>query len=338
MSMPIRYLSLFSGVGGFELGLQAAGKKLGVDFECVGYSEIDKWAVRTYERHFSHPALGDVQAIEPATLPAIDLLVGGFPCQSFSTAGGRLGFADERGALFFDLARILQHTRPRHFLLENVAGLLGHDDGETFKAIIGVLTRMGYCTEWNVLDSQDYGVPQSRERVFLVGHLGGIPERLVFPLGNNVGRKVDGDPKRSGYGERVFSGPVEDTPAGELMGMVRSKARQSEPVYASRTIATTIDANYGAGPGYGGNRTQAGRVDNGVLRLRKLTPLEVERCSGFPDGWTAGHSAHQRYRQIGNAVVPNVVEAIATELYQHAQSNLPGAIATLLTPPGVTDQ
>jgi len=311
----VRYMSLFSGVGGFELGLEGAGEKLGIDFRCVGYSEIDKWAIKTYDRHFSHRAFGDVTAIEPATLPDFDLLVAGFPCQPFSTAGDRLGFDDERGSLFFDVARILQHARPRHFLLENVAGLLGHGSGETFKAIIRVLTRMGYCCEWQVLDSQDHGVPQSRERIFIVGHLGGIPGRLVFPLGNNVGRIVDGDPTRSRYGDRVFSGTVEDSPAGELMGLVRSKA-PGVTAWATRTIATTIDANYGSGPGYGGNRTHVGRVDNGVLRLRKLTPVEAERCMAFPDNWTAGHSNTQRYRQMGNAVVPNVVEAIAMELYQ----------------------
>ncbi len=311
----IRFVSLFSGIGGFELGLAAAGARLGIDFECVGYSEIDKWAIKTYESHFTHTPFGDVTAIEPASLPEFDLLVAGFPCQPFSTAGGRAGFADERGTLFFDVARILQHARPRHFILENVAGLLGHGAGQTFTTIVGVLTRMGYCVEWQVVDSQDYGVPQSRERIFIVGHLGGIPGRLVFPLGNNVGRKVDGDPKRSGYGDRVFSGPVEDSPAGELTGLVRSKALGVE-AWATRTIATTIDANYGSGPGYGGNRTQVGRVDNGVLRLRKLTPLEAERCEGLPDDWTAGHSATQRYRQVGNAVVPNVVEAITMELYQ----------------------
>jgi DNA (cytosine-5)-methyltransferase 1 len=311
----VRYMSLFSGVGGFELGLQAAGEKLGIDFECAGYAEIDKWALRTYERHFNHRPFGDVTAIEPASLPAFDLLVAGFPCQPFSSAGERLGFADERGSLFFDVARILRHARPRHFVLENVTGLLGHGSGETFKAIIGVLTRMGYCCEWQVLDSQDHSVSQSRERIFIVGHLGGIPDRLVFPLGDNVGRIVDGDPTRSRYGDRVFSGTVEDTPTGELMGLVRSKA-PGVTAWATRTIATTIDANYGSGPGYGGNRTHVGRVDNGVLRLRKLTPVEAERCMGFPDDWTAGHSNHQRYRQMGNAVVPNVVEAVAMELYQ----------------------
>jgi DNA (cytosine-5)-methyltransferase 1 len=286
-----------------------------VDFQCVGYSEIDKWAIQTYESHFAHRALGDVTQIEPASLPEFELLVAGFPCQPFSSAGDRLGFDDERGTLFFDIARILQYARPRHFLLENVKGLLGHGDGETFPAIIGVLTRLGYCVEWQVLDSQDYGIPQSRERIFLVGHLGGIPDRPVFPMGDNVGRKVDGDPKRSRYGDRVFSGPVEDTPAGELMAMVRSKFPHGF-VWAERSIAMTIDASYGAGPGYGGNRTHVGRVEDGVLRLRKLTPLECERLQGLPDDWTSGHSANQRYRQVGNSVVPNVVKGVIMKLYQ----------------------
>jgi DNA (cytosine-5)-methyltransferase 1 len=312
----VRYISLFSGVGGFELGLQGAGGKLGIDFECVGYAEIDKWAVQTYERHFSHRALGDVQAIEPAALPAFDLLVAGFPCQPFSTAGAGLGFADTRGTLFFDIARILQHARPRHFVLENVKGLLGHGSGETFKAIIGVLSGLGYCVEWGLLDSQDHGVPQSRERIFIVGHLGGIPRRPVFPLGVNVGRKVDGDPKRSRYGDRVFRPGADDTPAGEWFGCVRDRLKDGTHLWSSRQIATTIDANYGSGPGYMGNRVSVARVDGGVLRARRLTPLECERVQGFPDDWTAGHSDTQRYRQMGNAVVPNCVEAVILGLYQ----------------------
>lgn len=315
--MPaVSYVSLFSGVGGFELGILSAGKELGVDFECVGYAEIDKWAVQTYERNFNHRALGDVTAIEPAALPAFDLLVAGFPCQPFSTAGTGMGFDDTRGTLFFDIARILQHSRPRHFVLENVTGLLGHGSGQTFATIIGVLTRLGYCVEWGCIDSADHKIPQSRERVFIVGHLGGIPERPVFPLGVNVGRKVDGDPKRSRYGDRVFSPGTEDTPAGEWFGCVRDRLKDGSVLWSSRQIATTIDAHYGSGPGYMGNRVSVARVDDGVLRARRLTPLEVERVMGFPDNWTAGHSDTQRYRQMGNAVVPNSVRPVIVGLYQ----------------------
>jgi DNA (cytosine-5)-methyltransferase 1 len=308
----VRYLSLFSGIGGFELGLDMAGEELGIDFRCVGYSEIDKWALRTYERHFDHRALGDVTQIEPAALPEYDLLVAGFPCQPFSAAGDRLGFDDARGTLFFDVARILQHSRPRHFILENVPGLLGHGFGQTFSTIIGVLTRLGYCVEWQVLDSQDHGIPQSRQRVFLVGHLGGLPQRPVFPIGDNVGRKVDGDPKRSRYGDRVFDGAVEDT---GMMALVRSRQREGV-VWTARSTVTVIDAHYGSGPGYAGNRTQAGRVDGGVLRIRQLTPLEAERCQGLPDNWTEGHSRTQRFRQTGNSVVPKVVSSIILRLYE----------------------
>jgi len=312
----VRYLSLFSGVGGFELGMEAAGEELGIDFQCVGYSEINKWAIKVYDKHFQHPKLPGVQEIEQATLPEFDLLVAGFPCQSFSTAGKRLGFSDTRGTLFFDIARILQHSRPRHFLLENVKGLLSHDDGKTFQTIIGVLSGLGYVCEWSLLCSQDYGVPQSRERIFIVGHLGGIPERPVFPLGVNVGRKVDGDEKRSRYLDRLYSPGVEDTPPGEWFAVVRDRLEDGTPVWSTRNICSTIDAHYGAGPGYLGNRTSVARIDNGVLRVRRLTPLEVERCSGFPDNWTAGLSDSQRYQRIGNAVVPNVVKAVATALYE----------------------
>lgn len=310
-------MSLFSGVGGFELGLQAAGEQLGLDFECVGYSEINKWALRIYDQHFQHPKLPRVEEIEPASLPDFELLVAGFPCQSFSTAGNRLGFSDTRGTLFFDIARILQDTRPRHFILENVEGLLSHDDGQTFATIIRILTGLGYgAVEWQILDSQDHSVPQSRRRVIIVGHLGGIPERPVFPLGVNIGRKVDGDPKRSRYLDRLYYPGVEDTPPGEWFAVVRDRDENKNPVWSTRNICSTIDANYGAGPGFLGNRTSVARIDNGVLRVRRLTPLEVERCSGFPDNWTQGLSDSQRYQRIGNAVVPHVIRDVALALYR----------------------
>jgi DNA (cytosine-5)-methyltransferase 1 len=286
-----------------------------MDFQCVGYAEIDKWAIRTYERHFDHRNFGDVEAIEPAALPEFELLVAGFPCQPFSSAGGRLGFADGRGSVFFHIARILQYSRPRHFILENVKGLLSHGRGETFTAIIGILTGLGYCVEWQIIDSQDHGVPQSRERLFLVGHLGEVPVRPVFPFGINVGRKVDGDPKRSRYGDRLHRSAIEDTPAGEWFGVVRDRLQDGTMVWSTREICSTIDAHYGAGPGFLGNRTSVARVDGGVLRARRLTPLEVERVMGLPDNWTAGVSDHQRYRQCGNAVVPAVVTALMMELF-----------------------
>ncbi len=193
---------MFSGIGGFELGIQRAfdnrpdirNRIEGIpedntDFtqsqvraECIGYSEIDKYAIKVYERHFSgHKNYGDATTINAAELPDFDLLVGGFPCQAFSVAGKRAGFSDTRGTLFFDIARILKEKQPRHLVLENVKGLLSHDSGRTFTTIIGVLTDLGYLVEWQVLNSKDFGVPQNRERVIIVGHLGNKCGRKVFP-------------------------------------------------------------------------------------------------------------------------------------------------------------
>lgn len=175
----IRYLSTFSGIGGFELGIHAAMP----DAECIGYSEIDKYAISVYEHHFKEVKnYGNITDINTGQLPAFDLYVGGFPCQAFSVAGKRLGFDDTRGTLFFEVARILKAKRPRHLVLENVKGLLSHDGGKTFSTILGVLTDLGYFVEWQVLNSKDFGVPQNRERVYIVGHFGSAPRRKVFPI------------------------------------------------------------------------------------------------------------------------------------------------------------
>lgn len=177
----VRYFSMFSGIGGFELGLESAGENLGIDFQCVGYSEIDKHAIQTYERHFNHDNYGDATRIHPDSLPEFDLLVGGPPCQPFSIAGGRSGFDDTRGTLFFDVARIIAAREPEKFILENVRGLINHDKGKTFGTILRTFQELGYSLEWSVLDSANHGVPQHRERVYLVGHLGGTPAPQIFP-------------------------------------------------------------------------------------------------------------------------------------------------------------
>lgn len=172
----MRYFSTFTGIGGMELGI-------GPGHECVGYSEVDKYAIAIYERRFpTHKNYGDITKIAADALPDFDLLVGGFPCQAFSVAGKRRGFDDTRGTLFFDLARILQAKRPRLFLFENVKGLLSHDGGRTFRTIIAAITELGYDAQWQVLNSKNHGVPQNRERIFIVGHLRGTPRPEVFPL------------------------------------------------------------------------------------------------------------------------------------------------------------
>jgi len=152
-----------------------------------------------------HKNYGDATKINTSELPEFDLLVGGFPCQAFSIAGKRKGFDDTRGTLFFEIARICRDKRPRYILLENVKGLLSHDNGETFKTILGVLTDIGYDIQWQVLNSKNFGVPQNRERVFIVGYLGGEGRRQVFPIRESSGLHNSQNKGEQGEGQRVCS-------------------------------------------------------------------------------------------------------------------------------------
>lgn len=192
---------MFAGIGGFRAGLTRAG-----GFQCVGHCEIDKYAdasyraihdIREEERYYP-----DARAIDPDDLPDFELLCGGFPCQAFSNAGRRRGFADARGTLFFEIARLAEAKRPRYLLAENVPGLLSHDHGKTFAVILSTLGDLGYHVEWAVLNSKHFGVPQSRKRVFLICYLdprcagkilpvpGGHGEALIQLLGGSQGYRV----------------------------------------------------------------------------------------------------------------------------------------------------
>lgn len=166
----IRYFDMFAGIGGFRAGLTRAG-----GFQCVGHCEIDKYADASYraihnigkeEKYYP-----DAREIDPGDLPPFDLLCGGFPCQAFSNAGKRKGFDDARGTLFFEIARLAKARRPAYLLLENVPGLLTHDQGRTFAVILSALDELGYHVEWSVLNSANFHVPQSRKRVFLICYL-----------------------------------------------------------------------------------------------------------------------------------------------------------------------
>ena len=188
----MKYFSMFSGIGGFELAIH----KSSPDAECVGYSEIDKHAIKTYEKHFPHHTnYGDATAIRPKELPDFDMLCAGFPCQAFSIAGKRKGFKDSRGNLFFEIIRILECKKPAIIVLENVKGLLNHKKGNTFKVIIQALDGLGYRLEWMVLNSKDFKTPQNRERIFIVGHLGKKSRPEVFPLGKNIALLNQKNPK-----------------------------------------------------------------------------------------------------------------------------------------------
>lgn len=169
----LRVVSLFSGIGGFEEGLNLSG----LPFKVVFASEIDKFAQQSYGANFDSSVLiGDITKVDERDIPDHDLLVGGFPCQAFSIAGQRKGFEDTRGTLFFDVLRLLREKKPKYFLLENVKNLVNHDGGNTFEVILSSLRDLGYRIDFTVLNSKDFGVPQSRERTFICGILGGNSE------------------------------------------------------------------------------------------------------------------------------------------------------------------
>jgi DNA (cytosine-5)-methyltransferase 1 len=295
----MRYLSLFSGIGGFDLALDDAGHS------CIGYSEIDKYAIKTYKKNFGDDIrnFGDAKEIKTLNLPPFDLLVAGFPCQSFSIAGESRGFEDTRGTLFFEIARILEDKKPKHCLLENVKGLVGHDKGKTFQIILETLWKSGYQCDWGVVNSRYFGVPQNRSRVFVIGTLRGESRPEIFPLCGATGsvRQLQeinvGVVKK--FGElRLYH---EHSPC------LLADASKSENTH----VARCLDANMWKGADPRGffekkKRNLVGELGN----LRRLTPLECERLQGFPDGWTEGVSNTQRYKQLGNAVTVNVVDAI----------------------------
>jgi DNA (cytosine-5)-methyltransferase 1 len=184
MSTTIKFIDLFAGIGGMRLGLEKACKSLGIHSECVLTSEIKSTAIKVYQQNFNEDKIwGDITEILSQQIPDFDVLSAGFPCQPFSSAGTRQGFLDTRGTLFFEIERILKDKSPFGFLLENVEGLVQHDDGRTLTTIINKLEQLGYQVKCDVLNARDFGVPQDRKRVYITGTKIN-PISLNFPRNN----------------------------------------------------------------------------------------------------------------------------------------------------------
>ena len=370
----MKFLDLFAGIGGFRLGMESAGH------ECVGFCEIDKFARKSYKAIHNMEGeieLHDITRVSNESvrrIGSVDVICGGFPCQAFSIAGNRRGFEDTRGTLFFEIARFASILRPKYLFLENVKGLLNHDGGATFETILGALDELGYNVEWQVLNSKDFGVPQNRERVFIIGHLRGRSIRAIFPLGGNDKttdckqqkiKKVGNIRKKgkSQSGDVVSIDSLAPTlcstttqkdplkvaiPGGLAPTFSTMQGRGQEPKIiqkargfnkgAQHSIAPTLSSNswqennlvkvvdfynkitkdeVGTLTSSGGGSTvRAGSfgITDGY-RIRKLTPRECWRLQGFPD-WAFDkaqevNSNSQLYKQAGNSVTVNVIEAIS---------------------------
>ncbi|NQH79289.1 DNA cytosine methyltransferase [Streptococcus suis] len=319
----MKFLDLFAGIGGFRLGMERAGH------ECVGFCEIDQFARKSYkaihntEGEFEFHDITRVTDESVRGIGRVDVICGGFPCQAFSIAGKRAGFEDTRGTLFFEIARFASILRPKYLFLENVTGLLNHDNGNTF-------------------ESKNFGVPQNRERVFIIGHLRGAGGRAIFPfergdkeIGSLQGQSTNTITAR--YGEAQGSGSyiIEGqqpkiiqrghgyNQGGEhdITPTLTSNSWQENnhvKVYDFYNRKTKDEVGTLTASGHQGN-TKAGTF--GILdgiRIRKLTPRECWRLQGFPD-WAfdraqAVNSNSQLYKQAGNSVTVNVIEAIARRL------------------------
>ena len=267
----MKFLDLFAGIGGFRLGMEAAGH------ECIGFCEIDKFARASYKAIHDTKGeieLHDITAVSDESIRgfgSVDVICGGFPCQAFSIAGHRRGFEDTRGTLFFEICRFASILRPKYLFLENVRGLLNHDGGATFETIIRTLDRLGYDVEWQVLNSKNFGVPQNRERVFIIGHFRGECTRNIFPLSGesqsissqSVVKIGNVNPSGNGMNGEVYQAdglaPTLTTNKGEgqkiavksntikQFGVLQPNFNQCGVVYETDGIAPTIRAYQGGG-------------------------------------------------------------------------------------------
>ena len=302
-----KFIDLFAGIGGIRIPFQELGGK------CVFTSEWDKFSQKTYKANFGEEPAGDITKIEASSIPDFDILLGGFPCQPFSQAGLHKGFEDTRGTLFFEIERIIQEKRPKAFLLENVKQLKGHDGGRTFRVIMDHLHALNYLAEAKVLKAADFGVPQIRERIYIVGfdkEFYDIPDdySFAFPEPKGVQTRVgdilqDEVDEKYTISDKLWEGhqrrKVENKKAGKGFGFSLFNA---ESPYTS-----TISARY-----YKDGSEIL--IEQTGKNPRKLTPRECARLQGFPDQFVIPVSDAQAYKQFGNSVAVPVIRAIASRI------------------------
>ncbi len=312
-SADYKMIDLFAGIGGTRLGFHLTGRT-----KAVFSSEIDKFAAKTYKANFGDIPYGDITQINENDIPDHDILVGGFPCQAFSQAGKKLGFEDTRGTLFFNIARILKAKRPKAFLLENVKNLLSHDKGRTYKVIEKTLIDLGYEVNLMVYKAKDFGVPQNRERIYIVG----------FDK-NSVHNYKDFTPPTP---------PCTPTKVGDILeNNVNDKYTISDTLWAGHQRRKKDNKAAGKGFGYTlfnenspyTNTISARYYKDGSEILieqkgknpRKLTPREAARLQGFPDNYIIPVSDTQAYKEFGNSVAVPVINAIAKEIISVLDNN-----------------
>ncbi len=304
----MKFGSLFSGIGGFDLGFERAG------MECAWQCEIDQPCQKLLSHKFGARLYDDVRTITAGNAEPVDLICGGFPCQDVSIAGKRTGLAGERSGLWSEFARIIEEFKPRWVVVENVPGLLSSNQGRDFETVISQMVESGYGVCWRILDAQYFGVAQRRRRVFIVGSLGdGRSAEILFER-----EGVRWNPLSRGKTRQGIAGDAEicahETGKGfwteGLPGLRGQPGGMPENIVMATGQAGAEVVSDGS-PSLTANHEQPIVFSSGV---RRLTPTECERLQGFPDGWTAGQSDSTRYKQLGNAVAVPVAEWIGRRI------------------------
>ena len=312
------FIDLFAGIGGFHYAFSSYGA------ECVFASEWDKPASEVYYLNHKLKPEGDITLIDERLIPEHDILCGGFPCQAFSVSGKQKGFQDTRGTLFFDIARIIEHHEPKVLLLENVRNLLRHDDGNTMSTILKTLNDLGYDVHYKVLNTSNYGLPQNRQRIYIVGFRKDLNiEEFTFP--EPLSKKtslfdfLEDNPSNVKIVERedinIYKEPklydnlfeTNVLPNKPIQIGKVNKGGQGDRIYHPVGHAITLSA-YGGGVGA---KTGLYKTNNGI---RKLSPRECANIQGFPKKFQFHTRDNQSYKQFGNSVSINVLQKIIEEI------------------------
>lgn len=324
----IKSIDLFAGIGGIRLGFDNA---FGDEIETVFVSEWDEYAQKTYKANFkdNFEIAGDITTIDEKDIPAFDICLAGFPCQAFSLAGKHQGFNDDykgkcRGTLFLDVARICEYHKPKVIFCENVKGLTIHDKGQTFKIIVDTFRNLGYKVFTKILNSKDFGVPQNRERIYIVCFREDIaPEEFVFPEGTDSTKCIRDIIEDAPIDSKYY---LSDTYLNTLKAhKARHESRGNGFGYVVRDLDGISGTIVCGGMGREGNLIKDSRPHSmtptthikgniNTEDIRKMTPREWARLQGFPDDFILPLADVHLYKQFGNSITVNVIEAIANNI------------------------
>lgn len=307
-----KFIDLFAGLGGFRIALESLGAK------CVYSNEWDIPVQKVYFENFGEIPDGDITKVDETTIPDHDILCAGFPCQAFSISGKQKGFEDSRGTLFFDVARIVKEKKPKIVFMENVKNFATHDGGKTLEVVKTTMEELGYAFKQKVLNSVDYGVPQKRERIYMVCFRRDInADSFKFPKTIELTKHVEDFLLNETYltedlyvdrSDIYYNNTPDNTYSNKSIRLgIVNKGGQGERIYSTKGIAITLSANGG-----GVFAKTGGYLVNG--RPRKLHPRECARLMGYPDSYKMSEKNNQAYKQFGNSVVIDVLQYICIEI------------------------